>query len=385
MYAVLSQRLALDINTPQYLFNSGSPLDSMRTMHEQIANHMRVCVAVGDGIESLRGIAPSEPILSEAASHIMLSDQFSLYRALSLVLTGFSINQGDRGELLVAAFFTWARDQVVSNRLPRPRGQLCYYFSVHDLFSFLFSKSTFTSMLGDSPSLCHTKTQPQFGDVFQRAMMHYNHMIKPQSRKLVARRFLLYYMTRGASALGANCQPGFDAVYPFLYDSLDLNVRNIGFIIVQVKNDSNLARSEDVNLFRKMDPFKCGLLNESDKEDGRFPIPLIRIVFSLAGTTDPHLTRAVYKEPSDGAETLGTDGRPLFTSYDYICSGMSDTILQPVKGSQGAWEALANTRDQWKDFYDVPMPSVLRSQLPGCGEDEAHFGSWLGATVFPSS
>jgi hypothetical protein len=47
MYAVLSQRLALDINTPQYLFNSESPLDAMRTMHEQIANHMRVCVAVG--------------------------------------------------------------------------------------------------------------------------------------------------------------------------------------------------------------------------------------------------------------------------------------------------------------------------------------------------
>jgi hypothetical protein len=170
MYAVLSQRLALDINTPQYLFNSGSPLDAMRTMHEQIVNHMRVYVAVGDGIASLHGIAPSEPILSEAVSHIMLSDQFSLYRALSLVLAGFGINQGDRGELLVAAFFTWARDQVVSNRLPRPRGQLCSYFSVHDLFSLLFSKSAFTSMLGDLPSLCHTETQPQFREVFQRAI-----------------------------------------------------------------------------------------------------------------------------------------------------------------------------------------------------------------------
>jgi hypothetical protein len=174
-------------------------------------------------------------------------------------------------------------------------------------------------------------------------------------------------------------------VYPFLYDSLDLNVRNVGFIIIQVKNDSNLTRSEGVNLFRKMDPFKCGLLNKSDKENGQFPIPLIHIVFSLAGTTDPHLARVVYKEPSDGAETLGTDGRLLFTSYDYICLGMSETILQPVKDSQGAWEALANARDQWKDFYDVPMPSVLRSQLSGCREDEAHFGSWLGATVFPSS
>ena len=30
---------------------------------------MRVCVAVGDEIESLRAVAPSEPILSEAAAH----------------------------------------------------------------------------------------------------------------------------------------------------------------------------------------------------------------------------------------------------------------------------------------------------------------------------
>jgi len=52
-YAVLSQRLALDINTPQYLFDLSSPLNAMQAMHDQIANHMRVCLAVGSGIESV--------------------------------------------------------------------------------------------------------------------------------------------------------------------------------------------------------------------------------------------------------------------------------------------------------------------------------------------
>ena len=35
-------------------------------MDEQIANHMRICVAIEEGVESLRGIASLEPILSEA-------------------------------------------------------------------------------------------------------------------------------------------------------------------------------------------------------------------------------------------------------------------------------------------------------------------------------
>jgi hypothetical protein len=378
MYAVLSQRLALDINTPQYLFNSESPLDAMRTMHEQIANHMRVCVAVGAGIESLRGVASSEPILSEAASRFMLSDQFCLRRALSLVLTGFSINQGDRGELLVAAFFAWARDKAIHEKLPR----FCSYFSLHELFSSLFSDSTFKSILGSLPSLCHIETKRPFGEVFKNANMHFNHMIKPQVHMLVARRFLLYYMARGAAALGANCQPGFDAVYPFLYDTLDLDVKKLGFIIIQIKNDPNLSESEVLSSFSKMDPFICSLLDNSDKdEDGRFPIPIIRIVFSLSITGHPRFTHVKYKIPSEGAKTFGKDGRPTFTSYDYLCSGIDPNILRVVEESPDSWAALANKRDPWRTFYRVTAPDVLRSQLPGCGDHEAHFSSWLAVPV----
>ena len=50
-YAVLSQRLALDINTIQYLTSDG-PLQLMQVLHDQVANHMRVVVAVGTGIET---------------------------------------------------------------------------------------------------------------------------------------------------------------------------------------------------------------------------------------------------------------------------------------------------------------------------------------------
>jgi len=74
---MLLQWLALNINTSQYLFNLSSSLDTMQAMHNQMVNHMHVCLAVGSGIKSLCGIALSEPILLEAVSVIMSSSKTS--------------------------------------------------------------------------------------------------------------------------------------------------------------------------------------------------------------------------------------------------------------------------------------------------------------------
>ncbi|KAH9030052.1 hypothetical protein EDB85DRAFT_1891784 [Lactarius pseudohatsudake] len=63
--AVLSQRLPLDINSTIYV---PLPSDQVEKEQEQISNHMRVCMSIEDGIDTIRGIAASEPILAEAAS-----------------------------------------------------------------------------------------------------------------------------------------------------------------------------------------------------------------------------------------------------------------------------------------------------------------------------
>ncbi|KAH9021391.1 hypothetical protein EDB85DRAFT_1895706 [Lactarius pseudohatsudake] len=230
--------------------------------NSQIANHMHVCVGVGSGIKSLCGIASSEPILSEAASVIMSTEHFNLPRALSLVLKGFSINQGDCGELLVASFFTWAHDKVISFKHPRQSlDKITCHFLVNDLFSSLFSESVFASMKLHFLSLSHRKERERF---------------EMCSEKLTC-------------TLITSSNP-----------SLNLNVKNVGFIIVQVKNNSNASRSKEAIIFQKMDPFKCGLLNDSDKVDGRFPIPIICILFSLS-SKETTLTLMDYKVASDGA------------------------------------------------------------------------------------
>jgi hypothetical protein len=86
IYVILSQRLALNTNTTNSLIHLLNPLHAVKSMHEQIENHMHVCVAIEDGIKTLHDVASSEPILSEAASCIMLMDKFSLHSALLLVL-----------------------------------------------------------------------------------------------------------------------------------------------------------------------------------------------------------------------------------------------------------------------------------------------------------
>src|SRR6266702_3699956 len=121
--AVLSQRLALDINRTLYITTPPNSEEAEK-LHNQISNHMRVCQAIGEGIETIRGVAASEPLLSEAASCIMRGGYgFSLPDALIEVLSGFRINPGDRAELLVTALFPQEESPSLS------RSQIFYRLS----------------------------------------------------------------------------------------------------------------------------------------------------------------------------------------------------------------------------------------------------------------
>ncbi|KAH9172091.1 hypothetical protein EDB89DRAFT_2070070 [Lactarius sanguifluus] len=225
--AVLSQQLPLDINSTIY---APLPSDQVEKEQEQISNHMLICMSIGDGIDTIRGIATSEPILAEVASIIM--------------------------KLLVTAFFTWARDTAAAGLDTKFPGQLSRYFSVVELFSSLFSKATYKSMSEVMPSLSHATPAQTFGQVFGHARMHFNHFIKPHQWKVLTRPYLLAFITHGTAAFGATGQLGFDAVYPFLYGGTDLDVDKVGFIIVQVKKNDTSEAAQD-QIFKKMDPFAC--------------------------------------------------------------------------------------------------------------------------------
>ena len=376
VYAVLSHRLALDAHTPGYRIESTSPFTSVKIMHEQIAKHLRVVVAVDDRNKSLRAIAPSEPVLSEAASRIMLTKNFSLPDALSRVLTRHCVNRGNRGELVVTSLFTWARDQVVKVK-GRSIGQLCPYFSVTELFQRLFTKQKYAFIQSTKPSFLYADNPKSFGVAFENAMMHFNHLIKPQDQEVVARKYLPDFLARGAAALGVDRQSAFNAVYPYLYHGKDLDVKQLGFIIIHVRNDPIAVERPEKDLdelFSNMDPFRCGLINDDDKEHGRFPIPIICIVFLLSANRSP--TKDVWQHmPS---RPITKKDRPLFTSYDYVCRFMKDALL-PLEDSPQLWEMLVDNVSDWRSFYDrvgEVDERELRSGLPACAVDGRHHNLW---------
>ncbi|KAI0255367.1 hypothetical protein BJV78DRAFT_1279535 [Lactifluus subvellereus] len=282
-YAVLSQRLALDIHTTAYV--EAPPNDASEKILKQIANHMRVCVEIRDGMETIRGIAASEPILSEAASYIMRqnSSNFDLAESLSKVLSGFSVHLGDRGELLVAAFFTWARDKVFVEHPPPPLPEFCRHFSVEELFSCLFFGPIFQSLLDDTPSIGPSKAEKQtFGEVTRDAHLHFSHFIQAQEKKFVSHQYLLAVMARGAAVLGATGQAGVDMVFPYLYGSTVLDDKNIGFIMVQVKNDSKFS-VPDADLFQKWIPSNAACLTNQIVMSGLSPSPSFGSFLRSAG------------------------------------------------------------------------------------------------------
>jgi hypothetical protein len=370
--AVLSQRLALDINSTGYVLSPH--LSHYETTMEQITNHMRICVEIGVETETIRSIASSEPILSEAASSIMRQNpKFNLAETLSHILTGFSINSGDRGELLVAALFTLARDAVIAPKCPPGDPKFSgHHFSVTELFSCLFK----TSLLDTMPSICPSGVeQLRLEKIARTSGMHFNHFIKAQEHKVISHQYLTAFIARGAAILGANCQPGLDAVFPYLFGNSSLEETNVGFILVQVKNDAKYSRP-NTELFRSMDPFKCGLFNDSCI-DGCFSIPIIRIVFALRGRMSGQVTPMTYSKPSKGANPshFTKAGQPRFTSYDYWCSGIGPN-LRPV-GTDDKWKGLLNRTDPWPYFYShSPAPDVLRSEFPAGLSGASHFDRW---------
>jgi hypothetical protein len=345
--------LPLDISST---VDTPLPLGLVKRDQEQIANHLRVVVSTGVGIENIRGIAASEPILSEAASLVM-NDliRFNLPMALSrILLEEYATDSEDRAELLVAALFTDARDKAVLGET-LAEGQVTTYFSVTKLFENLFSPKTYRTISEVMPSIKPRMVPSQsFGTTFGKAYVHFNHFIKPQKRSLMYRPFLLRSLARDAAVSGANGQRGVDAIYPFLYGTKELDDNNVGFILVQVRTN-DVSEKARAGISREMDPYYCNLLLDDEGEDETFPIPIIRIVFALINK-NPGFTPQPNEKTSDGH----------FTSYDFWCSGLSPDILRPVQKEPDHWREIARKADRCETYYSAASyPDVLRSQFLG--------------------
>ncbi|KAI0267789.1 hypothetical protein BC834DRAFT_58548 [Gloeopeniophorella convolvens] len=376
MFALVSQRLPLDINSARYM--TYWPAEIEEKAHKQVESHMRICLEVSQGHEYMLSFSASEPLLSEAASVLMRADdlEFDL-PLLQTVLSGYCISQGDRGELVVAAFFTWARDKVAATKHGSAplRGGCSPIFSVRELLSKLFV----SSMDHHEPPVARqedvTKTYKDMFGSDGQTFMHFNHFIKALENDVVQQQYLLYYLSRGAGAFGARCQPGVDLVIPYLYKSGELETKNLGYILVQVKLYSNKT-SPSAELFRNMDPFHIKLFDSKDPDAGA--VPIIRIVFSLGGD-EASFQQMSYAEPQEAAHSkYFVNGHPRFTSFDYWCSGISGETLGPAAESSAQWVALARTACDRAIFSETASAESMQRKTYPCGSTVlTHWREWV--------
>jgi hypothetical protein len=321
---------------------------------------MRVCLNVDESFETMKTIFPSEPLLAEAAAEFMRNPEYNFKApaALKNTLTGFSINKGDRGELLVLLLLCLARDAAL-----RGTGKaVTVYDFMQELFPNLINKSNG----GFMPSVLKEGAKPEtFKDCFDKSYIYFNHFIKINEWSVLNQKYLWRLFLRGAAVLCANGQEGVDALIPILFQSETIGEYVMGFIVVQIKNDARFGANPELYLFDNMHPFKLNIFNK-----GREALPILRIVFAV-GSHTPGLQRPKNPEASKNSE---------FTSYDFWCAGLSEKHLGPItKDEESTWDALRQASRGWKDIYKAEAPRAALRRA-ACAGSATHPDHWRNFT-----
>lgn len=340
--ACLSQRLPIEFNSTTYI--------SRATQRKQVEGHMRVCLKIDTGFESMETISASEPLLSEAAYAIMAQQSFDAVNAFKPILEGFAVHKGDRGEFLALLLLTLARDAVVGAPDKDGHPQRRFFELAPFVSGCLFKEpTTFTETLRQD---------------FPMAMMHFNHFIKLHDFKSVNKESLLLLMTRGAGVLCANNYTSIDSVNVFLRSGTKLSIDNLGLILYQIKNDASYTDTPQPKLFEAMNPYDRKILKVGDAA-----VPLIRIFFALAART-PCLKVTRHEATTTYNAII----------YDIWCGGLSSEVLNPITvETADIWHGLLQASYGWQQVYkagtDVEK-DLRRSMNPGAADNSGHWSRW---------
>ncbi|KAL0953497.1 hypothetical protein HGRIS_014924 [Hohenbuehelia grisea] len=334
---------------------------------KQVEGHLRICLKPNTESESMVTISPSEPFVSEAAASLLRNAQWDTtgepvnpIEILKELMTGFSINAGDRGEFVALLLLTLARDRAVLQADPSPPAKRIFF--LNNFMRQLIAPGASTDALLQQIALD-----------FPGAVMHFNHFIKPHQQKIIHRDFLLLLMGRGAGFLCATNTTKVDIAVPFLVENDVIHPSNVGAILFQIKNDKKYTAQPQPGRFKEMDPRKIGFLREGDPA-----VPLIKVFMTFSSikagvTIVRHKPTAAYNA----------------VVYDIWIAGLSHDIYVPIaETDQSIWlAALAATR-RWESIYRVPrqapeMRAVRQSTHAGAADNVDHWCRWVDLATTP--
>jgi len=384
-FAVLSHRLALDFDTPSC---SGSKRrNAEKNQMVQVEKHMRVCLGVKEGFETIMTVAASEPILVQAAATVMQHKDFSSCRALREILKWPGMSKGDRGELIVANITIDTLDGLAFKD-----GNLSsFVIKTTAYFEALFVQNLYKDKIQNAkPSTLRDDSDDKtFGETFKDSYVYVTHFIKVYDYSVLTDGFIMALAARGVAILCADNQAGVDMILPVVYKDRVLRRTNMTVIMIQSKNNVKFSTTPHRYLFHLMNPFTLGIFNKRDDN----PRPVIRMVYALAARKPifqviergrPPSERACKDKGRGKGKSGGRSSIHSFTSFDIWCGHTSSSTFGaiPPEDNETYRELLKRSKDVVEMFEpeQKSMKDVTMSMYPGATSKDAHWTSFFDPT-----
>ena len=246
----------------------------------------------------------------------MSAPSFKAADALKSILGGFSVDSGDRGELLAMLLLIMARDKAVGPPndfgCPQHGARWC---SVNAFLSNLFTESSWAA-IGDKKS----SMEKALGG----SKLYFSHFIKVHQRNILNPEYIVRLMARGAAILCATGQKGIDLLIPFTRGGL--RKEDLGVILVQVKNDKHFTATPQLNEMMWMS------IEELSS------IPTLRLFFALAAKRPSITLVDIPSQPPD--------------SFGFWVAGLSSKFLRPIGVDEDeVWSGLLSASRGWHEIY----------------------------------
>ncbi|EMD38830.1 hypothetical protein CERSUDRAFT_92863 [Gelatoporia subvermispora B] len=365
--AILASRLALQFKT-----TTDDPF--MRRLGverelEQVEKHMRVCMTIDEGFNSILTVAPSEPTVVEAAAMLMRRPGFqSCSSLLSIFSNTPSISKGDRGEVVAALILLEAIDNCCF--APNSHTRRRFIAPVIDFMQSLLKRGPYEVLLKSMPS--EGDRDGTFEEIFKDSNIYFTHFVKVLDSQVLTQEMLLRYIVRGAAVFCADRQQGVDLVVPFIYKGTRMTRTNVSILLCQVKNDTDYTRTPVRNLFDNMDPTKPSFKTFPDGGT----LPIIRMVFAL----EAGLAKSFSDEPSNapGHNIIIVRGneRPSPrnssrkpTAFDLWCCGASSQTFSTIQPHQdNIYRAILAQLSKPRGITEIESSlkrEAIMSQWPG--------------------
>ncbi|KAI9070181.1 hypothetical protein FKP32DRAFT_1670559 [Trametes sanguinea] len=259
--ACIAVRIPIEFSAAPLLLPDEEDTDLERDF---VADHMRLLLYAGLGFSPIITTSPSEPLLAEAASSLMIARRWSKGKAVQsarrlgldpVVAATFYFGKslldlGERGEFAAALLLLYARDcaTTFSLRPPYPGTSSGGHdaddkydgahqrriVTVHHFLEALLGEERFKTCAHSVPGVYHT---PEYANTplstaIQDGFIYFNHFIKVQSFDLVNQQYLVLAISRGAAIICADRHVGIDIVVPVLVGT-ELKKEKVTAILVQ--------------------------------------------------------------------------------------------------------------------------------------------------------